>query len=99
MAPISKYALVVEVGLKAYRPEPAAIAVPATPPLFGVTAIRPFQGELIVNAPAVAIFAPLDFPEFITSYDGRIPRVDIDGDVWFTLPTDKIDFSQLTKIG
>jgi len=45
------------------------------------------------------LWAPVDFPEFITSYDARIPRVDIDGDVWFTLPTDKIDFSQLTKIG
>ena len=62
MAPISKYALVVEVGLKAYRPEPAAIAVPP-PPELGVTAIKPFHGELIVNAPAVVIFVPLDFPE------------------------------------
>jgi hypothetical protein len=45
------------------------------------------------------LWAPADAPYFITSYDGRIPNVDIDGDVWFTIPSDKIDFSQLTKIG
>jgi hypothetical protein len=62
LAPISKYGFVVEVGLKAYRPEPATTAVPP-PPELGVTAIKPFHGELIVNVPAVVILVPLDFPE------------------------------------
>jgi len=55
-----------------------------------------FRKNTLIEA---ILWAPADAPEFITSYDGRIPRVDIDGDVWFTLPIDKIDFSQLTKIG
>ena len=57
------------------------------------------QKKFTKNTPIQAIlWAPADVPYFSTTYDGNIPDTEAVGQLWFTLPIDKIDFSKLKKI-
>jgi hypothetical protein len=53
-----------------------------------------FKKNTVIEA---ILWAPADAPYFSTTYDGTIPTM-ADGEVLFTLPIEKIDFSKLIKI-